>query len=278
MKINLQWLRNLLVVAGAIAGLCGYLHPLDSFASDSRMIWQSRDQFVALERQDQGPDGPALPNDHPAEMAPDRLAAILNSIDLRADDSDKPVPLFTRETIDVLAPLLQKGLRQASPSEDVTFAVIGLHQSLLGFAKSPKVTTGRVFYQGSRLNIIVGLAQKDVNEREDRRLSPFTPGRRVRAATGEWSLMRHAGKDTFIQVRKDWAAFEDKWQPPAVPAPVIEKKAEPAQLPQASPPAKQKSHAQSPAERLTTLNELKEKGLINEEEYRAKRQEILNGL
>jgi hypothetical protein len=32
------------------------------------------------------------------------------------------------------------------------------------------------------------------------------------------------------------------------------------------------------AERLTTLNELKEKGLISEEEYRGKRLDILNGL
>jgi hypothetical protein len=34
----------------------------------------------------------------------------------------------------------------------------------------------------------------------------------------------------------------------------------------------------SPADRLSTLNELKHKGLINEEEYRVKRMEIMNGL
>ena len=34
----------------------------------------------------------------------------------------------------------------------------------------------------------------------------------------------------------------------------------------------------SPAERLTTLNELKSKGLISEGEYQAKRQEILKEL
>jgi hypothetical protein len=34
----------------------------------------------------------------------------------------------------------------------------------------------------------------------------------------------------------------------------------------------------SPADRLNTLNELKDKGLISVEEYREKRLEILNGL
>jgi hypothetical protein len=42
-------------------------------ASAARYLWQSRDQFVALERQDIASSGAALPNDHPAEPALDRL-------------------------------------------------------------------------------------------------------------------------------------------------------------------------------------------------------------
>lgn len=277
MKMILRWQRNLLVTACALAGLCGNVHPVDSFAADSRMIWQSRDQFVALERQDRGPDGPALPNDHPAELTPDRLTALLASIDLRSADNDKPVPLFTRAAVQVLAPHLRQGLRQAAPGEDVTFAVIGLHDALYGLAKSPKVTTGRVFYKGGRLNIIVGLAHQEVNDRDDRRLSPFTPGSRMKAPAGDWALMPHAGQDAFVQVRKDWAAFGDEWRASAVPVPVVEKKIAPVQVPQAQS-TKRPDDTSRTVERLTILNELKEKGLITEEEYRAKRKEILKGL
>lgn len=277
MKIILRWPRNLLVVVAAMAAFCGYVHPFDSFAADGRMIWQSRDQFVALERQDLGPDGPALPNDHPAELTPDRLTAFLASIDLRSADSDKQAPLFTRSAVQVLAPHLRQGLRQAAPGEDVTFAVIGLHDALYGLAKSPMVTTGRLFYKGGRLNLIVGLVQKEVNDRDDRRLSPFTPGSRKKAPAGEWTLQARAGQDAVTLVRKDWISSGEDLRTPVVPPPVVEKGGAPAQV-RPAPSAKRHEDAHRPAERLTILNELKEKGLISEEEYRAKRQEILNGL
>lgn len=241
-------------------------------ASDVRHLWQSRDQFVALERQDITSSGPAQPNDHPAELTLERLTAILSSIDTRPADGDKHEPLLTKSAVEVLAPYLRQGLQQASPSQDVTFAVIGLHSALYGLAKSPKVTTGRVFYKAGRLNIIVGLVQQEVRDRDDRRLFPFTPGTRQKASTGEWTLLT-----STPLVRRDWMAFGDEWQAPAVAAPVAEQRLPSLQTAPA-PPEKRNSDTRRPADRLTTLNELKDKGLISEEEYRGKRLEILNGL
>ena len=233
--------------------------PSTSPAYGIRHLWQSSDQFVALELQDSVSPGPVQPNDHPIELPLDRIAAMLASIDIHATDNGKPEPLFTRSGVEVLAPQLQQGLRQASPKEDVTFAVIGLHDALYGLAKSPKVTTGRVFYKEGRLNIIVGLAQQEVRERDDRRLAPFTPGVRQKASEGEWQLLPHPGQKGYKLVRKDWVAFSDEWL-----APVAEKNVPPKQT--------------TPTERLTTLKELKEKGLISEEEYQKKRAQILDGL
>jgi len=174
--------------------------------------------------------------------------------------------------IQVLAPHLQKALKQAAPGQDVVFAVLGLHNALYGLAKSPRVTTGRVFFKAGKLNLIVGLVQKDVNEREDRRLSPFTPGSRQKQASGEWALLA----DTPL-VRGDWLVFSEDWQAPVVPSAVVEKKE--AAVPAAAvQPAKRSEEIRKPAERLIILKELKEKGLITEDEYRAKRQEILNGI
>jgi hypothetical protein len=244
-----------------------------SDASDVRRLWQSRDQFVALERQDSDSTGHVLLNDHPVTIDNERLTAILSSIDMRDTDGSKPESLFTEQSLEALAPELQKALQQAAPGEDVTFAIIGLYKSF-GFAKSPKVTTGRVFYKGGKLNIIVGLVHKDVNDRDDRRLSPFTPGSREKALEGEWTLLPQYGKNGFTMVRKDWVAFSDEWSKPEAAAPVVEKA---APVPSNST-VKQPSDARTLAERLTTLNELKIKGLITEEEYRAKRLELMNGL
>jgi hypothetical protein len=250
--------------------------PLSSDASDVRRLWQSRDQFVALERQDPVPSGHVLHNDHPVRIDIERLTAILSSIDMRDTDGGKPESLFTKPALQVLAPQLQQALQQAAPGEDVTFAIIGLHDTLYGLAKSPKVTTGRVFYQGGKLHIIVGLVHKDVSDRDDRRLSPFTPGSRQKAPAGEWTLLPQSGKNGFTLVRKDWVSFSDEWSNPDAPAPVVEKAA-PVPVPSTST-VKQPSDTRTPAERLTILNELKSKGLITEEEFRTKRLEILNGL
>jgi len=241
-------------------------------ASDVRYLWQSRDQFVALDRQDITSSGPAQPNDHPAEFTLDRLTAILSSIEVRPGEGDKAEPLLTRSAVEALAPYLRQGLQQASPAQDVTFAVIGLHKALYGLAKSPKVTTGRVFYKSGRLNIIVGLVQQEVRDRDDRRLFPFTPGNRYRAASGEWTLLTNAPL-----VRKDWLAFGEEWQAPVMPAADAEQRP-PAQQTAPAQPEKKSSDTRRPADRLNTLNELKDRGLITDEEYRSKRLEILNGL
>ena len=78
-------------------------------------------------------------------------------------------------------------------------------------------------------------------------------------------------------VRGDWLAFGDDWQAPVVSSPVAEKKV--ATGPAATvQPAKRSEEVRKPAERLIILKELKEKGLITEDEYRSKRLEILNGI
>ena len=243
-----------------------------SRASDERYLWQSRDQFVALERQDTASAGPAQPNDHPADLPLDRLTAILSTIDIRPTVGAKPEPLLTGPAVAALAPYLRQALQQASPNQDVTFAVIGLYSALHGLAKSPKVTTGRVFYKAGRLNIIVGLVQQEVRDRDDRRLFPFTPGSRQKASPGEWTLLTNTPL-----VRGDWMAFGEEWQNPVAPAAAVEQRL-PATQAAPIPPEKRNSDTRTPADRLTTLNELKNKGLISEEEFRSKRLEILNGI
>lgn len=276
MKTDFYGKKSGLLTAAIIAMTCILI--CSSSSADARQdLWQSRDQFVALEPQERASDAPPVPNSHPADLSLESLSAQLASITVRPADTGKATPLFTSPAVQTIAPHLQQALHLAAPNQDVTFAVIGLHDSLYGFAKSPHVTTGRIFYQGGRLNLIVGLMQQEVNEREDRRLHPFTPGSRQQATAGEWALLPQPGQDAFSLVRKDWAAFDDGWRSPVTPAPVAERQATPAVDPSVQP-GKFKSDPRLPAERLTTLKELRDKGLISAEEYRVKRLEILDGL
>jgi hypothetical protein len=266
---------RLAVLACAVLALLAFSSV--SPAADVRYLWQSRDQFVALERQDSTSTGPAQPNDHPAELTLEKISAILTSIEMRASPGSKAEPLLTAQSVEVLAPYLQQAIRQSSPGQDVTFATVGLYSALYGLAKSPKVTTGRVFFKDGRLNIIVGLVQQDVKDRDDRRLFPFTPGSRLKAPEGEWALQAQPGQAGFSVVRKDWIAFGDGWRASVTPAPVAGQDL-PAVPGTPVQPVKRTIETRSPADRLTTLNELKDKGLISIEEYREKRLEIFNGL
>ncbi len=244
----------------------------DSFASRNT-LWQSRDQFVALEDQGGGQQQKVELNTHPAVISNARIEAMLSSLDVRVSDSNAVEPLFTRESLDVLVPQLQAALGQARPYEDVTFAVIGLYKAMFGLAKSGRVTTGRVFVKDGRFNIIFGLVRQDFKEREDRRLSPFTPGDRKYVLPGEWKLLPQGGQKIDF-VRKDWVVFESSWQAPVEMAPV------PAGAPKITPPISNipDEGRHSAAERLIILNDLKSKGLISDDEYRAKRTSILNEL
>lgn len=246
-------------------------------AAGSRQLWHSREQFVTLEPLEKPASGSIQTNDHPVELTLERLTAILESIETRTTPGAKPEALITKPAIEVIAPELLNGLKLATPAEDVTFAVIGLHSALFGLAKSPRVTTGRVFFKDGRLSIIFGLVQQEVRDRDDRRLFPFTPGSRNAVAPGDWTLLPQPDRKGFTQHRKDWLTFSSEWQAAAVQPAVIESRPVP---PQPSPPpaVKQAVDTRSPADRLSTLTELKNKGLISDEEFRSKRLEILNGL
>jgi hypothetical protein len=246
-------------------------------ATDIRRLWQSRDQFVALESQDAPRGGSVILNDHPVEISPDRLTAMLSSIEVRTEDNKKPGQLITVQSLEVLVPELVKGFHEAAPNQDVTFAVIGLHRALYGFAKTAKVTTGRAFFKGGRLNIIFGLVQKDVNERDDRRLVPFTPGSRQDITVGEWTLLPQPDQPGYSLIRNDWVTFNNEWRAPAAQIPVPDQNVPASQI-SPVPSGKQQTDTLRPADRLATLKELKDKGLISEDEYRSKRMEILNGL
>jgi len=72
--------------------------------AEGRQLWQSRDQFVALERQDSLHNETRQLNDHPTVISYDRLTAILASIEFMAADCGKTGQIITSQSLEVLVP------------------------------------------------------------------------------------------------------------------------------------------------------------------------------
>ena len=268
----------------AMLTMTGCAHRLGPLEMPATYLWQAHDQYVAVAAKDASPDSAA--NDHPAILDYAQIQKGLASLQFRAKGSDTAIPLFTDYEISVLSEHIRTGLAQAGPNEDVVFAVIGNHTSLLGLAKRRMVTTGRVFLSKGKLNLIFGKLHEDVSDYEDRRLNPFVPG--TRSASGSPSTGRVSstlGGNGVVTKRDDWITLpladlaenslnQAKPLKNAETAPPITG-SEPAVSKPVGKPRPALPSGKSPEERLRILNDLKDKHLISDEEYKTKRIQIL---
>jgi hypothetical protein len=276
------FMMALMVTAAGVAG-CAAMRTGQGGDTIAKTLWQSRDQYVAIEKQDRSAGVTATANAHPADISVDRLRSALASMEVRLPGKDKKVPLFYDPELKILSENIRAGLASAAPDEDVTFAVIGHYPALLGILRERKVTTGRVFCRDGRLNIIFGDVLRDVREDEDRRLYPFLPGSRGAAAPGKWALTAKQEGEPFTMTRPDWVTFPLAGPPAPIAAPAARQEndstgAENKEAPAVSPEKPVAPVKKSIEERLVILNELRNKNLITEEEYRQKRLGILNEL
>jgi hypothetical protein len=292
--------------------------PESSPVNAERTIWHSRESNVRIVKQDGTRGGTFLKNDQPIVLDSGQIRTALAALEVRLPGSDKTIPVFTGPELDTLCPRLSEGLSLAGPDQDVTFVIVGLRKALFGLAKQRMVTTGRVFYRDGKLNIIFGKMVADlVNEgstiehdyqaMNDYRLNGLIPGSRLSPVSHNWSLEEVPYMQFYAEngmYRTDWiildlasmAAHEALGIKPAktvgtvseTPASVREKANTPQETRQVQTPAYQAPVVtQAPQtgktsktieERLLILNDLKNKKLITDEEYKKKRAEILNDL
>lgn len=296
-----------LMIAGGLMG-CSHLPFMGSDKAENKIVktlWTSGEQYVAIEKQERPPGVVVKPNERISEISVDRIRDALASIDLHLPNRDKSIALFNDDELRILSEYIAEGLALAGPNEDVTFAIIGHYVESLGFLKKRMVTAGRVFCQDGQINIIFGDVHRTLTETmgipEDRRLNPFMVGTRSGSVgMHEGMLLTKTGGEVFGKIREDWLFFPIKGPeispaplesgvaaaPPETKgavsapsqgnvAPVPETKTSAPGVNQVTPaPAAKKSVE----ERLMILNELHNKKLITDEEYRAKRLEILNEL
>jgi hypothetical protein len=176
-------------------------------------LWSSGEQFVAIEKQDRQQGVAVRPNQHITEISVERVRTMLESMELRSTGKDQNLPLFNEDEIKILSEYLPVGLALSGPDEDVTFAIIGLYVEAVGGLKKREVSTGRVFYQDGRINIIFGDIHRELKEtmgmKEDRRLNPFRPGSRA-GSVGyqDGTVLPKPGSEVFSKNRQDWVAFQ----------------------------------------------------------------------
>jgi hypothetical protein len=264
------------------------------------MVYDGKVAYVRIETRERN----APLNQHPVAIDAATLRALLMRIQL-GDKPDRKAgdPLLGPAQLDEIVPPLAEALGRATPEQDVSFAVSG-QPGAIGLLVPRKVTTARVFYADNRLNLIFGLVRQDWESRyrATAYLIPFEPGKRAAAVDRAVRVAAVGGE----QRRADWVQI-DPFAPlpdvpsdaPAAPAVVIPSPtpaapaapaarapatgpgtAAPAPAPAPSPPPANESDAayRQVAERLKTLQKLRDAGLLTEEEYQEKRREILKAL
>ncbi len=164
------------------------------------LLWHFREQYVRLEPQ---ADNSAAPNQHPVTLDPVLLQSALASLSVLHDE--QKIPLLARSELKILGDAVQRGLSKATPNQDVTFALVGTHLGMI--TNENRVTTGRIFFQQDRLNVIVGDVHNEIDYKEDRRLYPFLAGRRDQAKTPARPLTAQTGQQLQMN-RQDWVVLD----------------------------------------------------------------------
>lgn len=252
-------------------GVAWVLAAASASAGGDLVIWQGDDQSVFLTAQDAAA---TEPNHHPAELTAAEIEALLAGLTCRPEDgdADTSVPVFNPAQVEILGRALSDGLARAAPSQDVAFSVVGAHRLAPGaFGQRSRLTAGRAFVREGRLNVIFGELQspyrkKNVYGRLEEDFSARRYGSRGLPAARQSAVLAVAGRDG----RPDWVELD----PSGAPAPAARDSGDAAgatttvAAPQAPPDA-------AIERRLQTLKRLRDKGLISEEAYRTKVDEIL---
>jgi hypothetical protein len=279
-------LRGLL----AIALLCASFAALGAKErhDEGVVLWQGeKEQWVRLERQ----DGSGTPNEHPSQIAPSDLVSFLSS--LSVDEDGDVTPVFASDEAQTVSDWIARGLAQAHPDQDITFRTTGTRPLSGRLLKSAKVNSGRVFVQGGKLNLILGEVHGSYKKRSvygqwEEDFSDLRSASRSAEEKHDWRVVVPAGVDlqtTNGTERGDWlvvaterlatvTASPTQPAPPGAGAPTAPPPVSAAPSQATVPPA-----AEADLERrLRAVKDLHDKGLITDDIYRAKVEEILSVL
>jgi len=224
--------------------------------------------------------------------------------------------VFSVSQINLLSKQLEKGLKNAKPGQDIIFVMEGGSRKLI-LLNEKNFVAGRVFYKEGKLNIILGeydMARNDAFESaydpSGRAAVPysFNHGRRSKGTNHfKGSIIAVPGvenKNFGKKLRKDWlmidveiaskaylTALNERNNPSVkqdrqiqIEAAKLSRERREMRAEMARMRKEMQEHSpettstKSPEERIATLEQLREKELITQEEYDSRREEILNDI
>ena len=225
-----------------------------------------------------GQEAGAGPSEHPLRLDPASLVSRLASVEFDSGQG-RMRPLFSRDELEEMAPQLSRALAQARPDQDLLLLSSARREG--GALSLPQTLTARLFSRQGELNLIVQQARTDLlSQFRSTRLTPRVEFGSRREDSGV-RLQSSAGR----LVRGDWvswpltAAGVAALVPGAAGTPAAV--SAPLQSPTATAPARpvrDEAFYATQGQRLSGLRQLREQGLLSEEEFQRKRQEIIDGL
>ncbi len=278
--------------------LClGFIQAAVANSNKTTEIWKSLDEFVVLTPQG-ALAGDAPRNDQPVVIEPAKLAAALTKLRVHeGKGAPDAIPVFESDAARRLAGPLSTALERAAADQDVLFA-IDMSQKAALLGSKPVSVAGRAFYQNQRLQLIIGELHVSTIPPEyknypvgypkpDRRLHPHQTGERAKEAHYDPAAAFETGDDVSLfvhdgKVRSDWLVLNvgslAAGDPPAAAPTTVSVGTSHSATPSAA--AANPSGGASPSieERLLRLKRLREQDLITDEEYKRKRNEILDQL
>jgi hypothetical protein len=275
-------------------------------------VWELKEQYVRLVRIEAG----ATPNAHPLALDAIEVEQALASLRLWVEGGvfrdEESVPVYPSKQAALIARYVTEALGRAAPDEDVTFNVRGYVDVMLSLGREREWTTGRVFYQDGKLNLLIGEYQKRLDKAkknvegsfgvvDDFRDVHFQVGSRNSKGKMPGRVVNTAGVEVYNEgsLRPDWVridvakaalAYREAQTPVAIRKEERKAKAEAAKLTLERRQMREEmarmrkelkdlqgggDGKQPLEERLVRLQELLDKGLISDEDFQQRKQAIL---
>ena len=153
-------------------------HWFSSKDTDGVAVFDGGDQYVKLVQREKAP-GESAANDQPVNFTADQIRTALAQLKVNRvtglfDDTVESIPIFNTSELNLLGDALSRALKIATPDQDILFRVLSLHEGKL--FKDRLSTSGRVFYQGGDLNIILGDFHRELTEQNDQKTRNLQAG------------------------------------------------------------------------------------------------------
>ena len=271
--------------------------------------------YIKLTDQDQSKQEATPPNQHPVQLNSSQVSSALEGIEAWSGGGffkkKKLKTLFSLQQSRLLGQYISAGLSKARPDQDIVF-VLGRSEKKYVVIQNRGYTGGRVFYLDGKLHIIIGDYDNEGDRFKETVYKShgvtdikqyFKHGRRAKASGFKGSIVVRAGVTPHTdgkKARRDWLEVdleqaasvylaEKKEQAPqeTVTSEAIQAEAarmarerremrlELAKMRKEMKSSTGGKSAQTIEQRLTTLQELRDKELISFEEYEQKREQLL---